>query len=146
IRLLVHRPCRSDMHCRGGNFAFLVSEAVVLAALLVSWQLLSGGALTESDWTGFLMALTPLALSAMAQTIPILAGGQGLAVGATIAASLALPAVGRGAVMRAGRFDPFHARAHRGFGRWHRLLEPRFDRACGANGGARPVRSGFARH
>lgn len=63
--------------------AFLLAESGVLAALLLAWALFSHGRLTTEDWAGFLLAATPLAIAAMVQTVPILAGGQGLAAGAT---------------------------------------------------------------
>jgi len=66
----------------GGNRRILLAEAVLLAALLVAWESLSHG-LTVADASGLLLALTPLALAAMAQSVPVLAGGQGLAAGAT---------------------------------------------------------------
>ncbi|HVT51648.1 MAG TPA: hypothetical protein VHE77_08775 [Dongiaceae bacterium] len=62
---------------------FLLVEGGVLAALLIAWALFSHGNLTAEDWSGFLLAMTPLAIAAMVQTVPILAGGQGLAAGAT---------------------------------------------------------------
>ncbi|HVZ01122.1 MAG TPA: hypothetical protein VHA35_16570 [Dongiaceae bacterium] len=61
----------------------LLAESGVLAALLLAWALLAHGRLTAADWAGFLLAATPLAIAAMVQTVPILAGGQGLAAGAT---------------------------------------------------------------
>jgi ribose transport system permease protein len=64
------------------NRPFLLAEAVLLAALLLAWAGLSHG-LTVADASGFLLALTPLALAAMAQSVPVLGGGQGLAAGAT---------------------------------------------------------------
>jgi ribose transport system permease protein len=67
---------------RSGNRGFLLAEAGLLAALLIAWVSLSHG-LTVADASGFLLALTPLALAAMAQSLPVLAGGQGLAAGAT---------------------------------------------------------------
>jgi ribose transport system permease protein len=67
---------------RPGNRGFLLAEAVLLAGLLVAWAGLSHGP-TVADVSGFLLALTPLALAAMAQSVPVLAGGQGLAAGAT---------------------------------------------------------------
>ncbi len=70
------------MNARGGNGRFLLVEAGVLAALLTAWAGLSRG-LAAADWAGLLLALTPLALAAMAQSVPVLAGGQGLAAGAT---------------------------------------------------------------
>jgi ribose transport system permease protein len=66
-----------------GNGRFLLAGAVLLAALLLAWAGLSPGGLTASDWSGLLLALTPLALAAVAQSAPMLAGGQGLAAGAT---------------------------------------------------------------
>lgn len=68
---------------RSGAVRFLIAEGGVLAALLIAWVLLSHGRLTAADWSGFLLAMTPLAIAAMVQTVPILAGGQGLAAGAT---------------------------------------------------------------
>ncbi|MES1150722.1 MAG: hypothetical protein ABUL54_02415, partial [Dongia sp.] len=68
---------------RSGAVRFLIAEGGVLAALLIAWALLSHGRLTAADWSGFLLAMTPLAIAAMVQTVPILAGGQGLAAGAT---------------------------------------------------------------
>jgi ribose transport system permease protein len=65
-----------------GNRHFLLAEAVLLAALLVAWASLTHG-LTVADASGFILALTPLGLAAMAQSVPVLAGGQGLAAGAT---------------------------------------------------------------
>jgi ribose transport system permease protein len=70
------------LRAHSGNGRFLLAEAVVLALLLVAWAGLSRG-LTVADWSGLLLALTPLALAAMAQSVPVLAGGQGLAAGAT---------------------------------------------------------------
>jgi ribose transport system permease protein len=66
-----------------GQRRFLVIESVILAALLAAWECFSHGRLTAEDWSGFLLAATPLAIAAMVQTVPILAGGQGLAAGAT---------------------------------------------------------------
>jgi ribose transport system permease protein len=68
---------------RSGAARFLIAVGGVLAALLVAWALLSQGNLTVADWSGFVLAMTPLAIAAMVQTVPILAGGQGLAAGAT---------------------------------------------------------------
>lgn len=62
---------------------FLLGESGVLAGLLLAWALLSHDRLTAADWAGFVLAATPLAIAAMVQTVPILAGGQGLAAGAT---------------------------------------------------------------
>jgi ribose transport system permease protein len=67
---------------RNGNGRFLLVEAGLLAALLIAWASLSRG-LTVSDASGFLLALTPLALAALAQGFPVLSGGQGLAAGST---------------------------------------------------------------
>jgi ribose transport system permease protein len=66
-----------------GNRRFLLIEAGLLAALLVAWVSLARGGLTASDWSGFVLAFTPLALAALAQSLPVMAGGQGLAAGAT---------------------------------------------------------------
>jgi len=66
-----------------GNRGFLLAEAGVLAALLIAWTALSRG-LTVPDWSGLLLAMAPLALAAMTQTLPVLAGGQGLAAGALV--------------------------------------------------------------
>ena len=68
---------------RGGSRRFLLLDIVLLGAVLAVWAACSGGGLTASDWSGFLLALTPLALAALAQSVPALAGGQGLAAGAT---------------------------------------------------------------
>ena len=70
------------MSLRAGNRRFLLAETGLLAALLLAWASLSHG-LTIADASGFILALTPLALAAMAQSLPVLAGGQGLAAGAT---------------------------------------------------------------
>ena len=70
------------MNARSDNRRFLLAEAVLLAGLLVAWAGLSDG-LSVADAAGFILALTPLALAAMAQSVPVLAGGQGLAAGAT---------------------------------------------------------------
>ena len=70
------------MNARTGNRGFLLAEVVLLAGLLVAWTGLSHG-LSIADVSGFLLALTPLALAAMVQSVPVLAGGQGLAAGAT---------------------------------------------------------------
>jgi ribose transport system permease protein len=70
------------LRAANGNGRFLLAEAVLFSALLTAWASLSHG-LTVADASGFLLALTPLALAAMAQTVPVLAGGQGLAAGAT---------------------------------------------------------------
>jgi ribose transport system permease protein len=62
---------------------FLLAEGGVLAVLLLAWSDSAHGTLNAADWSGFLMAVLPLAVAAMVQTVPILAGGQGLAAGAT---------------------------------------------------------------
>jgi ribose/xylose/arabinose/galactoside ABC-type transport system permease subunit len=54
----------------------------VLAALLFAWASLSRG-LTVVDVSSLILASTPLALAAIAQSVPALGGGQGLAAGAT---------------------------------------------------------------
>ncbi|MGH6880859.1 ABC transporter permease [Hypericibacter sp.] len=61
----------------------LAVEALLLAGLLIGWIAVSRTALGSVDIAIWLMAATPLALSAMTQTMPVLAGGQGLAAGST---------------------------------------------------------------
>ena len=61
----------------------LAAEAMLLAGLLLGWIAVSHTALGSMDIAIWLMAATPLALSAMTQTMPVLAGGQGLAAGST---------------------------------------------------------------
>jgi ribose transport system permease protein len=62
----------------------LVLEALLATSLLVCWRLSSPVGLSAIDWQGFLLAATPLAIGAMAQTFPLIAGGQGLSAGATL--------------------------------------------------------------
>ena len=66
-----------------GNGRFLLAEAGLLAGLLILWSTLSHG-LGAADWSGLLLAMAPLALAAMAQAVPVLSGGQGLAAGASV--------------------------------------------------------------
>jgi ribose transport system permease protein len=66
----------------GATIHFL--RLACLAGLLLLWWLLSPLGLSASDWQILLLAATPLAIAAMAQTLPIVAGGQGLSAGATL--------------------------------------------------------------
>jgi ribose transport system permease protein len=61
----------------------LAIELLLLAALLIGWIAVSHAAIDSMDIAIWLMAATPLALSAMTQTLPVLAGGHGLAAGST---------------------------------------------------------------
>jgi ribose transport system permease protein len=61
----------------------LLFECAVLLGLLTAWDLLSVRSLGMIDYAFLIVATLPLAFSAMTQTLPILAGGQGLAAGAT---------------------------------------------------------------
>jgi ribose transport system permease protein len=75
---------RSFIHVLGlrrEDRRILAAEALLLLALLIGWAGASRTALGSVDITIWLMAATPLALSAMTQTLPVLAGGQGLAAG-----------------------------------------------------------------
>ncbi|MBM7045572.1 ABC transporter permease subunit [Rhizobium lusitanum] len=67
-----------------GSVTILRFECLVLTILILVWWLLSPEGITSSDWQGLLLAATPLAIAAMAQTLPIVAGGQGLSAGATL--------------------------------------------------------------
>ena len=69
---------------QGTQRRILVFEALLAASLLLCWRLASSAGLSANDWQGFLLALTPLAIASMAQTFPIIAGGQGLSAGATL--------------------------------------------------------------
>jgi ribose transport system permease protein len=75
-RLLRLAPRRED------RFILLV-EALLLLGLLLAWHAASRRPLGAADIAIWLMAATPLALSAMTQTLPVLAGGHGLAAGST---------------------------------------------------------------
>jgi ribose/xylose/arabinose/galactoside ABC-type transport system permease subunit len=69
---------------QGTQRRILVFEVLLAASLLLCWRLASSAELSVNDWQGFLLALTPLAIASMAQTFPIIAGGQGLSAGATL--------------------------------------------------------------
>jgi len=56
----------------------------LLSALLLLWWTSSPGGLSTFDLQMFVLATAPLAIAAMAQTLPIVAGGQGLSAGATL--------------------------------------------------------------
>jgi ribose/xylose/arabinose/galactoside ABC-type transport system permease subunit len=62
----------------------LVLEALLAASLLVAWRLVSPVGLSAIDWQGYLLAATPLAIASMAQTFPLIAGGQGLSAGSDL--------------------------------------------------------------
>ncbi len=72
--------------------AVLAFAGSVLAALLAAWAALSPAGLDSADWQGFLAASLPIAITAMAQTLPIIAGGQGLSAGGTVIAAAAVAA------------------------------------------------------
>ncbi|WP_172351885.1 ABC transporter permease [Mesorhizobium sp. NZP2298] len=85
----VAAPNRNAAFHPGGIFYL---ELLLLGALLLLWRQLSPGGLSANDWQGFILAATPLAVAAMAQTLPIIAGGQGLSAGATMVLVTALVA------------------------------------------------------
>jgi ribose transport system permease protein len=59
-------------------------EACVAAALLILWRLALPAGFSAIDVQVFILTITPLAIASMAQTFPIVAGGQGLSAGATL--------------------------------------------------------------
>lgn len=59
-------------------------ELVLLMLLLGAWWGSAPMGLGANDWNGLLVAVAPLAIAAMAQTLPIVAGGQGLSAGANL--------------------------------------------------------------
>jgi ribose/xylose/arabinose/galactoside ABC-type transport system permease subunit len=61
----------------------LAFELALLLVILLAWNVLSVRPLGMVDYAFLVVATLPLAFSAMTQTLPILAGGQGLAAGAT---------------------------------------------------------------
>lgn len=77
------RPFIPMLGLRREDRRILALEALLLMGLLIAWASASHSALGSIDITIWLMAATPLALSAMTQTLPVLAGGQGLAAGST---------------------------------------------------------------
>jgi ribose transport system permease protein len=62
----------------------LILEAFLAASLVLCWRLVSPFGLSAIDWQSFLLATTPLAIAAMAQTFPLIAGGQGLSAGSNL--------------------------------------------------------------
>jgi ribose transport system permease protein len=68
----------------GSQRNVLILEVLTVGGLLLAWRLTSPLGLMAIDWEGLLLAVSPLAIAAMAQTIPIIAGGQGLSAGATL--------------------------------------------------------------
>lgn len=79
----VARPFIHALGLRREDRRILAVEALLLLGLLTAWVAVSHTALGQVDIAIWLMAATPLALSAMTQTLPVLAGGQGLAAGST---------------------------------------------------------------
>jgi ribose transport system permease protein len=62
----------------------LILEAFLAASLVLCWRLVSPFGLSAIDRQSFLLATTPLAIAAMAQTFPLIAGGQGLSAGSNL--------------------------------------------------------------
>src|SRR5512147_2904759 len=79
----VARPFIHTLGLRREDRRILAVEALLLLGLLIAWVAVSHTALGQVDIAIWLMAAMPLALSAMTQTLPVLAGGQGLAAGST---------------------------------------------------------------
>lgn len=77
-----HRDLRRLAPRREDRF-ILLAETLLLLGLLVAWHAASRRALGAADIAIWLAAAAPLALSAMTQTLPVLAGGHGLAAGST---------------------------------------------------------------
>jgi ribose transport system permease protein len=62
----------------------LILEAFLAVSLVLCWRLVSPFGLSAIDWQSFLLATTPLAIAAMAQTFPLIAGGHGLSAGSNL--------------------------------------------------------------
>jgi|GEM_PF-5329439 len=61
-----------------------LTAAALCVAMVLCWSLLTPGGISVDQWQGWVLAAAPLAIASMSQTLPIIAGGQGLSAGATM--------------------------------------------------------------